>query len=135
MNKNIELAKQLDSARANLPLKVSITTADQMPQMNYTVKTDEVHLSDIARKVLYSDEVKITDNRTKEVIAYDRRIMQLYSAALIPDFAIGIRYYVPDALCGQEKGGLFERGVFTTLERSTTRWVGLNQILYKKYTK
>ncbi|MDP3302233.1 MAG: hypothetical protein Q8S36_09740 [Sulfuricurvum sp.] len=134
-NKSEALTKQIESARSKLDLVITETTRDQIPQMNYTIKTDEVHFSDLARKVLYSDEVKITDNRTKEVIAYDRRIMQLYSAALIPDFAIGMRYYVPDALCGQEKGGLFERGVFTTLERSTTRWVGLNQILYKKYTK
>lgn len=133
--KQESLIKQIESTRAKLTLIITETTREAMPQMNYTVKTDEVHLSDLARKVLYSDEVKIIDNRTKEVIAYDRRIMQLYSAALIPDFAIGMRYYVPEALCGQEKGGLFERGVFTTLERSTTRWVGLNQILYKKYTK
>lgn len=135
MNKSIELAKQLDSARAKLPLETVVTTHDQMPQMNYTVKSDEVHLSDLASKVLYSDEVKITDNRTGELIAYDRRIMQLFSAAFLPDFAIGMRYYVPDALCGQEKGGFFEGRIFTTLESSTTRRVGLNQMLYKKYTK
>lgn len=134
MNKNIELAKQIESARSKLDLIITVTTRNQMPQMNYTVKTDEVHLSDLARKVLYSDEVKITDNRTKEVIAYDRRVMQLYSAALIPDFALGMRYYVSDALCGQEKGGLFARSVFTTLSRrGDERTLSNNRMLYNRY--
>lgn len=134
MNKNIALAKQIESARSKLDLVITETTKEKMPQLNYTVKTDEVHLSDLARKVLYSDEVKIIDNRTKEMMAYDRRIMQLYSASLLPDFQ-GMNYYVREALCGQENGGSFERGVFTTLERGPVRRVEINRMLYKKYTK
>jgi hypothetical protein len=132
--KQESLTKQIESARSKLDLVITETTKEQIPQMNYTVKTDEVHLSDTARKVLYSDEVKITDNRTGELIAYDRRIMQLYSASLLPDFQ-GMNYYVREALCGQENGGSFERGVFTTLERGPVRRVEINRMLYKKYTK
>lgn len=132
--KQESLTKLIESARSQLTLIITETTRDAMPLMNYTVKTDEVHLSDLADKVLYSDEVKITDNRTKEVIAYDHRIMQLYSASLLPDFQ-GMNYYVRDALCGQENGGSFERGVFTTLERAPVRRVEINRMLYKKYTK
>jgi hypothetical protein len=127
------LTKQIESARSQLTLVITETTRDQMPQMNYTVKTDEVHLSDIARKVLYSDEVKITDNRTKEVIAYDHRIMQLYSASLLPDFQGG-NYYVRDALCGYENGGLFARSVFTRLSRrGGERTLNNNRMLYNRY--
>ena len=86
--KRESLTKQIETAKAQLTLVITETTKEQMPMMNYTVKTNEVHLSDLAQKVLYSDEVNITDNRTKEVIAYNRRIMQLYSASLLPDIAI-----------------------------------------------
>lgn len=133
MNKNIELTKQIESARSELDLIITETTRDQMSKMNYTVKTDEVHLSDLARKVLYSDEVKITDNRTKEVIAYNRKIMQLYSASLLPDFQGG-NYYVREALCGKGTE-LFERGVFITLKRGTSRKLGPNGGRYAKPLK
>ncbi len=129
MDKNEALTKQIESARSKLDLIITETTKEQMPQMNYTVKTDEVNLSDTARKVLYSDEVKITDNRTKEVIAYDRRIMQLYSASLLPD-AVGRRYYYPHPLCGDE---VSDRTVFFMLKRGPIRSVDINKMLFNKY--
>ncbi len=132
--KNEALTKQIEAEKAKLDLVITETTKDQMPQMNYTVKTDEVHLSDLARKVLYSDEVKIIDNRTKEVIAYNRRIMQLYSATLLPDIAMGNRYYYPHALCG-DSTELFERAVFVELgRREDNHKTDLNVKLYYKFT-
>ncbi len=131
--KNEVLSKQNEAEKAKLDLVITETTRDQMPQMNYTVKTDEVNLSDTARKVLYSDEMTITDNRMREVIAYNRRIMQLFSAALLPDFQGG-NYYVPKALCGNGSE-VFERGVFTTLKRGTSRKLGPNGGRYAKTQK
>lgn len=131
MDKNEALTKQIESARSKLNLIITETTRDAMPQMNYTVKTDEVYLSDLARKVLYSDEVKITNNHTKEVIAYDRRIMQLYSASLLPD-AVGRRYYYPHPLCGDE---VSDRTVFFMLKRGSIRSVDINKMLFNKYQK
>lgn len=135
INKRKEtLTKQIEAEKAKLTLIITETTRDAMPQMNYTIKTDEVHLSDLARKVLYSDEVNITDNRTKEVIAYNRRIMQLYSAALMPDFAMGNRYYYPHSLCGNSTE-LFERAIFVELgRREDNHKTDLNVKLYYKYT-
>ena len=129
--KQESLTKQIETAKAQLTLVITETTKEQMPQMNYTVKTNEVHLSDLASKVLYSDEMSITDNRTKEVIAYARRIMQLYSASLLPD-EVGGRYYYPHPLCG---GTYIDLGVFNTLERGPVRSVDINKMLYKKYSK
>lgn len=130
MNKNIELAKQIESARSKFTLLITETTREQMPQMNYTVKTDEVHLSDLARKVLYSDEMTITDNRTKEVIAYNRDVMQLYSAKFLPD-ATGEKYVNShDKFCG-EGTNLFERHIFISLKRGVYR----KMPLYEKLTK
>ena len=129
--KKDDISKQIETAKAQLTLVISETTKEQMPMMNYTVKTNEVHLSDLAQKVLYSDEMSITDNRTKEVIAYARRIMQLYSASLLPD-EVGGRYYYPHPLCG---GTYIDLGVFNTLERGPVRSVDINKMLYKKYSK
>lgn len=129
--KNEALSKQIETEKAKLDLIITETTRDQMPQMNYTVKSDEVHLSDTARKVLFSDEMSITDNRTREVIAYNRRIMQLFSAALMPDFAGG-RYYVQEGLCG-EPSKLFDRHVFITLRRGYSP--DDNRKLFYKYQK
>ncbi|PHM16872.1 MAG: hypothetical protein CJD30_09280 [Sulfuricurvum sp. PD_MW2] len=111
------LTKQIETEKVKLDLVITETTRDQMPQMNYTVKTEEVHLSDLASKVLYSDEVKVTDNRTKEVIAYNRRIMQLYSASLIPDVAMGGRRFYPHPLCGKSGIEIFDEDVFTAMGR------------------
>lgn len=131
--KQESLTKQIESARSKLNLIITETTRDQMPQMNYTVKTDEVHLSDLARTVLYSDEVKITDNRTKEVIAYNRDVMQLYSARLLPD-ATGEKYINSnDRFCGKGTN-LFERGIFTSLKTGEYRKMNLYEKL-SKYRK
>lgn len=131
--KKSALTKQIEAEKAKLDFVITETTREQMPPMNYTLKTDEVHLSDLARKVLYSDEIKITDNRAGEVIAYNRRIMQLFSAALLPDFQGG-NYYVPKALCGNGTE-VFERGIFTTLKRGTSRKLGPNGGRYAKPQK
>jgi hypothetical protein len=131
-NKRKALTKQIETEKAKLDLIITETTRDQMPQMNYTVKTDEVHLSDLARKVLFSDEMTITDNRTHEVIAYNRRIMQLFSAAFMPDFAGG-RYYVEGSYCG-DPSKLFDRIVFTTLVGGYYH-INDNKKLFYKYQK
>lgn len=130
--KNNAITKQIEAEKAKLDLVITETTRDAIPQMNFTVKTDEVHLSDLARKVLFSDEMTITDNRTREVIAYNRRIMQLFSAALGPDFAGG-RYYVQEGMCG-EPSKLFDRDVFITLVGGYYN-LNDNKKLFYKYQK
>lgn len=130
-NRRSALTKQIEAEKAKLDLVITETTRDQMPMMNYTVKTDEVHLSDTARKVLYSDEMTITDNRTREVIAYNRRIMQLFSATLLPDL-VGRRYYVQEGICGKPSK-LFDRHVFITLRRGYSP--DDNRKLFYKYQK
>lgn len=131
-NKRVALSKQIEAEKVNLDLIITETTKDTMPRMNYTVKTDEVHLSDLARKVLYSDEMTITDNRIKEVIAYNRRIKQLFSATLLPDL-VGGRYYVQGSYCG-DPSKLFDRLVFITLIGGYYH-INDNKKLFYKYQK
>lgn len=128
-NKREALTKQIEAEKAKLDLVITETTRDQMPQINYTVKSDEVHLSNLARKVLFSDEMTITDNRTREVIAYNRRIIQLFSATLLPDL-VGGRYYVQGSYCG-DPSKLFDRLVFITLRRGYSP--NDNRKLFYKY--
>ena len=133
-DKKDALTKQIEAEKAKLTLIITEMTKEQMLSTNFTIKIDEVHLSDLAKKVIYSDEVKITDNRSTEVIAYNRRIMQLYSATLMPDFAMGNRYYYPRALCGNSTE-LFERAIFIGLGRQEDNHkTDLNVKLYYKYT-
>lgn len=135
-NKRESLTKQIEAEKAKLELVVTETTKDQMPQTNYTVKIDEVHLSDLAHKVLYSDEIKITDNKTKEVIAYNRRIMQLYSATLMPDVAVGNRYYYPEPICGEVGYMEIDRKVFLVPGFAGMKHLQFDENrLYQKYVK
>lgn len=113
-NKRKTLTQQIETEKAKLDLIITETTKESMLPMNYTVKSDTVPLSDLAQKVLYSDEIKITDNRTKEVIAYNRRIMQLYSASLLPDVAGGRRFY-PHPLCGSSNTEFYDEKVFISI--------------------
>jgi hypothetical protein len=69
-----------------------VYTRQTMPQMNYTVTFDEVKLNFFARKFLYSDETKVVNNKTDEIIAYNRRYMHFFYN-IAPDFAVGNRYY------------------------------------------
>ena len=78
-----------------------IYTKPSAPKMNYTVTFDEVKLNPFSGKFLYSDETKIIDNKTQEVIAYNKRLMHFFYL-LAPDFALGNRYYSPDAMCGNK---------------------------------
>ncbi len=76
-----------------------IYTKESMPKMNYTVTFNEVELNPFARKFLYSDETKVIDNKTNEVIAYNRRIMHFFYN-IAPDVNVGGRYYVQYPICG-----------------------------------
>jgi len=51
-------------------------TRQTMPQLNYSVIFNPVFLTPFQRRYLWSDEVTITDNKTREVIAYNRRLMR-----------------------------------------------------------
>lgn len=81
-----------------------------MPALNYSVIFDSVELNNFERKYLYSDEVSISENSTGEVIAYSRRLMRRWYL-LMPDVAMGNRYYYPEAMCG-ESSYLIEGSIF-----------------------
>jgi len=93
------LASKTKSLIENTPLTHKTYTKSSMPALNYTVTFDEVPLPKLARKFLYSDETKITENSTGEVIAYNRRYMRFFYK-LLPDIALGNRYYWQVPMCG-----------------------------------
>ncbi len=113
-----------------------IYTKKTMPQMNYTVTFDEVKLNFFARKFLYSDETKAIDNKTGEVIAYNRRYMHFFYN-IAPDFAVGNRYYEQDSICGYRYPNFDEMFNYKrVMYMGGIKHVnGLNQKLYNKYIK
>jgi len=108
-----------------------VYTKESMPTLNYTVTFNEVKLNDFARKFLYADETKITDNKSKEVIAYNRRIMRLYYI-LQPDFAGG-RYYWKEPMCGGDYN--LDYSVFYTNKYFGNHNRNIHKILSKRYLK
>ena len=85
----------------------ALFTPETMPRTNYSVILSPVPLTSFQRRYLWRDEVRITDNNTEEVIAYNRRLMRRWYM-IAPDFALGNRYYSPEAMCGE--GGYFLEG-------------------------
>jgi hypothetical protein len=111
-----------------------VYTKETMPKLNYNVTFNEVKLNSFARKFLYADETKIIENKTKEVIAYNRRYMRFYYT-LVPDFAGG-RYYWQKPLCGEshlyyDGKGFNQIGYYASMKHT----IGLNKFLFKKYIK
>jgi len=106
-------------------------TPETMPKMNFNVVLSPVPLTSFQRRYLWSDEVRITDNNTNEVIAYNRRLMRRWYL-IAPDFSLGNRYYSPEAMCG-EGGYYLEGSVFKYQEAfhmdRSTHARGVNVIL------
>lgn len=113
-----------------------VYTQETMPKMNYTVAFDEIKLNPLSRKFLYSDETKIIDNNTNEIIAYNGRIMHFFYN-ITPDFAQGNNYYVQYPMCGD----WYEMHLktFNMLEWRLNGFgdhkIDLNNKLYNKYIK
>ena len=111
-----------------------VYTKETMPKVNYTATFNEVKLNAFASKFLYSDESKVIENKTKEVIAYNRRYMRFYYI-LQPDFAGG-NYYYSHPVCGEshlyyDGKGFNQIGYYVSMKHT----IGLNKFLFKKYIK
>lgn len=92
-----------------------VYTRETMPKMNYTVTFNEIKLDLLSQKFLYSDETKVIDNNTSEVIAYNRRIMHFFYN-IAPDLALGNRDYEPEPMCGFRFTRDFDEMVFPSLK-------------------
>ena len=134
MNKVYAIHNQLKQFVDNFPVDEQIYTKETMPKMNYTVTDDEVKLNSFVRKFLYSDETRVIENKTGEVIAYNRNYMPLVSNFSRNTFPRGTYYEF--IMCGYEY-------VFNTmfnyqivLSHGGIHHInGLNQKLYQRYVK
>lgn len=90
---------KLDVEAKAIAARGALFTREAMPRTNYSVILSPAPLTSFQRRYLWSDEVRITDNNTDEVIAYNRRLMRRWYM-IAPDFALGNRYYSPKAICG-----------------------------------
>jgi hypothetical protein len=85
---------------------------DSMPKMNYSVTFNEVKLPSLVSKFLYSDETKVIENSTNEIVGFNRRYMRFFYK-LHPDF-VG-RYYWHEPICGDYDYGL-EQKIFSLIK-------------------
>jgi hypothetical protein len=90
---------RLDAEAKRIAERGTTFTRDTMPKTNYSVILNPVPLTSFQRRYLWSDEVRIRENNTDEVIAYNRRLMRRWYM-IMPDIAFGNRYYSPNAMCG-----------------------------------
>jgi len=113
-----------------------VYTKESMPETNYSVTFNEVKLPSLVSKFLYSDETKVIENSTNEIVGFNRRYMRFFYK-LFPDVALGNIYYYPHAVCGSKSNRKLEDVVFIGLNYHYYRAgvLGLNQKLYKKYIK
>lgn len=114
-----------------------IYTKQTMPKMNYTVKSDEVNLNFLYKKFFYSDETKIIDNSTNQIIAYNQRLIH-FKYNLYYWYSTPNEYYMRG---GEMCGDWYEIYLksFNMLEWRLHGFgdhrIGLNERLYKKYIK
>ena len=67
---------KLDAEVRTIAKRGNILSKQAMPQLNYSVIFNPVLLTTFQQRYLWSDEVTITDNKTNELIAYNRRLMR-----------------------------------------------------------
>ncbi|MDY0051396.1 MAG: hypothetical protein RBR65_02545 [Aliarcobacter sp.] len=109
-----------------------IYTKESMPKMNYTVTFNEIRLPFFVSSFLYSDDIKIMDNKENKEIAYNKRILRFFYN-IAPDISIGGRYYESTPMCGELN---FQQLVLQT--KGISGWdslhkIDLNKKLFKKY--
>lgn len=126
--------KTLDAEAGKIAARGKIYTRETMPPVNYKVMFNPVALTDFQRRYLWSDEVRIRNEKNNEIIAYNRRLMRRWYM-ILPDF-VGYRYYSPKAMCGL--GGWlygFDRKVFSIISPRIGGFHGMsiNYYLYKKF--
>ncbi len=101
----------LDIEAKNIAGRCEIYSPKTLPQLSYSVVFNPVSLTPFQQRYLYSDEVIIQDNKSGEVIGYNRRLMHRWYL-LVPDLAFGNRYYFPEPMCGASSYSGFDDKVF-----------------------
>lgn len=86
-----------------------------LPKMNYSVTFDVVPLTEYERRYLWSDEIRIVDEKADEVIGYNRRLMRRWYR-FFPSLALTDDYH-PEAMCGSSGLLKFDVKVFESSSR------------------
>ncbi|UFH60279.1 hypothetical protein [Sulfurovum mangrovi] len=131
-HKELKGLKLYESYAYEVMKNEKVYTKESMPIMNYTVKFDEVRLNTFTRKFLYSDETKVIENNTDQVIAHSRRYMRLFFN-IEPNFLGGDLYhYYSSVMCGQRSNS-FEDSVLQAsgpINYGKKHEIYLNKYLY-----
>ena len=106
---------QLDIEAKIIADRGSTYTPETMPQLNYKVVFNPVDLSPFQSRYLGSDEVRITENRSENLIAYNRRLRRKYYM-IMPDMAGGHLYF-SKPMCGQSSSQSFAEKILVKNNR------------------
>ena len=128
---------KLDAEAQAIADRGTTYTRQTLSQLNYSVIFNPVSLTSFQKRYLWSDDVTITDNKTHEVIAYNRRLMRRWYM-ILPDVAVGNMYYSPKAMCGGN--GYFLEGAVFEYSRNfhnqiQTHVISLNTLLNRKINR
>lgn len=135
INKEFQAEKTLEKARNEyvdfVVQSEKVYAKGTMPKMNYTVTFNEVKLPTLSSKFLYSDETKVIENNTSEIVAYNKRYMRFFYHAAA-DIEVGNRYYYPEPMCGEDTQYFFVK-VFQKIYMNTGAIAeSFNSKLYRK---
>lgn len=133
-NASADYFKPMEQEAKAIMAKGITTTKQTMPKMNYTVTFNEVKLHPFARKFFYCDESKVIDNHINDVIAYNRRYMEIWSNFSADYYRW---YYNQDAICGDwyEMHLKTFRMLKWRMNGLGDHQIELNKKLYIKYVK
>ena len=104
----------MDKAAKLIASRGNIISKQELSQINCKCVFNPVPLTSFQRRYLWSDEVIITENGTNEVIAYNRRLMRRWYM-ILPDFALGNRFYSSKPMCGDSDIYCFDKNVFSSI--------------------
>ncbi len=109
-------------------------TRQTIPRLNYIVTFNPVSLTPFQHRYLWSDEVRIMDNKTNKILAYNRRLMRRWYM-IMPDVGLGNQYYYPHAMCGDEGLVRFDEDVIAMHARKLIPSKHRAFINHKIYTR
>ena len=126
------LYKTIDEEVKRIAARGKKYTKDEMSAVDYRVVFDPVGLGPIGSRFLWSDEIKVIEERSGEMIAFNRRLMRKWYR-MLPDVGPGNRYYAPKPMCGDSRYAGFDTMVFVSFKSTPHHpaHMGINEDLLR----
>lgn len=122
----------LNSEAVRIAERGKLYQKNEMPEVNYSVFFNVIPLGKIEHRYLWSDEIKIVNTSSQEVIGYNRRLMRRWYR-IWPDIGMGNRYYALGSMCGRSSYSGFDKNIFIFFKSVLfqSAHTGINQHLFE----